>query len=309
MSFGYNYWEKKPRGALLSPMNVVNLTVQFYDGFGNPSNTDTFPSLSIVQPSGSVALSPTTAGVGQLDVGKYNYDFKIPFNGPFGVWNDIWQGSVNGYIFTETLSFIVENTELPKIINHDGYHTWVALGDDPGFNYSQTAILNINKVLKILKARLNNNGKAKSVDRFGNVIFVDCNVFSDEILVTFIANAMSEFNQIPYFTWFNWEDTPIVDQFMDILAERATIDALASQALIEKGREFQINDNGVSFTPPMVAEILQTQYSTMLTSFNERLKYIKNSMRPHAIGLGTLRPLATNPQFLRLRHLRARQII
>lgn len=295
----------KARGELVEPTDTVNLTVQFYDGFGNPANTTSFPQISIVQPSGLVALQPTSAGVSQIDVGKYLYQFVAPFNGPFGVWNDVWQGNVNGVINTNTLSFIIEHTDLPAI-NSDGY---VHLGDDPGFNYSQVAIKNINKIMKSLKARLNNDGKAKSTDAYGNVIYVDCKVFSDEMLTTFIATAITDFNQVPYFTFFTFDDTLFIEQFMDILVEGATLSALASQALIERGREFQITDNGVNFNPPSVAEMLQTQYNTLLTNYYDKLKYIKNSMRPAPRGLGTLRPLATNPQFLRLRHLRARQII
>jgi hypothetical protein len=297
--------EIKARGQLLEPTDIVNLSIQFRDNLGNPINTDSFPTIAIIQPSGLIALPPTSAGVSQLDVGKYLYQFTIPFNGPFGVWNDMWNGTINGADVINTFSFVVEHTDLPAI-NSDGY---VHIGDDPGFNYSQVAIHNINKLMKTLKARLNNDGKAKSTDAFGNVIYIDCNVFSNEMLATFIANSISDFNQVPYFTWFTLEDTPIIDQFHDIFVERATIDAMASQALIERGREFAITDNGVNFNPPSVSELLNTQYSTMLTNYYDKLKYIKNSMRPSALGLGTLRPLSTNPQFLRMRHLRARQII
>lgn len=295
----------KARGELLEPTDQVNLIVQFRDGFGNPANTTTFPQITMMQPSGLVSFGPTSAGVAQLDVGKYVYQFSVPFNGPFGVWNDVWMGNVGAFIMTETLSFVVSHTDLPAI-NSDGY---VHLGDDPGFNYSQVSILNINKLLKTLKARLNSSGKSKSKDSYGNVIYVDCDIFSVDMLVTFLGSAISDFNQVPYFTFFTFDDTPIIDQFHDIIVEGATLSALASQALIERGREFQITDNGVNFTPPTVSELLNTQYSTLLTNYYDKLKYIKNSMRPAPRGLGTLRPLASNPQFLRLRHLRARQII
>lgn len=297
----------KSRGELLTPTDTANLTVQFYNNLGVASNTTGFPQISIIQPSGLVAMQFTSAGVSQIDVGKYLYQFAVPFNGPYGVWNDIWQGVVgtDGYI-TSTLSFIIESSQLPKLIDSDGY---VSLGQDPGYNYSQVSIRNINKLLKTLKARLNSSGKAKTTDPFGNVIYVDCDVFSNDMLITFIANAITDFNQVPYFTFFTFDDTPIIDQFHDIIVEGATLMALASQALIERGREFQITDNGVSFTPPTVSELLNTQYSTLLTNYTDKLKYIKNSMRPSPRGLGTLRPLATSPQFARLRHLRARQII
>lgn len=293
------------RGELSGPNDQINLTATFYDQFGNPANTTGFPSISIISPTGLVILSPTTAGIQQIDVGKYLFAFTIPFNGPYGVFEDIWQGNVGGVIQTQTLSFIVENTQLPKIINSDGY---VALGDDPGFHYSQVATRNIDKLLKTLKARLNSSGKAKTTDGFGNVIYVDCDIFSVDMLTTFLANALTDFNQVPYFTFFDFDDTPIISQFHDILVEGATLMALASQALIERGREFSITDNGVNFNPPTVSELLNTQYSTLLTQYYDKLKYIKNSMRPSPIGLGTLRPLASNPQFTRLRHLRARQI-
>ena len=297
----------KARGQLLEPTDTVNLTASFYDFNGFPVNTATFPTISIIDPTGLVILPPTTTGMTQLNVGQYLYQYTIPYAPAFGVYNDIWQGNIgDGYIVTQTLSFIVETTDLPAV-NTDGYRH---LGDDFGFNYSQCAINNINKLLKMLKARLNSSGKSKSTDNYGNVIYVTCDIYSTDMLVTFLANALSDFNQIPYFTRFTFDDVQFVDQFADILVEGATIIALASQALIEKGREYQITDNGVNFNPPAVAELLETQYSTQLQNYWEKLKYIKNSLRPAPLGLGTLQVLSpySNPMVMRLRHLRSRQI-
>ncbi len=42
----------KARGELIDVTDQVNLTVQFKDALGNPVNTDSFPTISIVQPSG-----------------------------------------------------------------------------------------------------------------------------------------------------------------------------------------------------------------------------------------------------------------
>ena len=46
-----------------------------------------------------------------------------------------------------------------------------------------------------------------------------------------------------------------MEQFGEILVEGATLYALASQALIERGREFQITDNGLNFNPPTVSRV------------------------------------------------------
>lgn len=296
------------RNELINVNETVQLTAQFTNTAGAPVNLDSFPSVTIGAPSGLIVVGPTTAGVMQLDVGKYQFNFTTPFNGPYGVWNDIWQGTLNGNVISNSFQFIVVFTELPSI-NSDGY---VHLGDDPGFNFSQLAIHNINKVVKTVKARLNNNGLAQSTDQYGNIIYVNCDIFSNDMLITFVVNSLSEFNQIPYFTYFTWEDTQIINEFHAILVDGAVLMALASQALIERGREYSINDNGVSFTPPSVAEMLNTQWNTMLTQFYDKLKYIKNSMRGSPRGLGTLTIASAgtmNPQLQRLRFLRARQII
>jgi hypothetical protein len=253
-----------------------------------------------------MALAPTSTGVSRVSEGKYSFIYTIPINGPYGVFNDIWVGYVNGFRVETTFSFVVAHTQMPAI-NTDGY---VHLGDDPGFNYSQCATKNINKLMKVLRARLNSAGKAKSTDSYGNVIYVDCDIFSVDMLTTFLASALWDFNQVPFFTFFTFDDDGFVDQFGEILVEGATLYSLASKALIERGREFQITDNGLNFNPPTVSELMTTQYSTLLSHYYEKLKYIKNSLRPAPRGLGVFSMNSgINPAFARLRHLRARRLI
>lgn len=296
----------KARGEALDVTEQVNLTVQFKDNLGAPRDTDTFPTISIVQPSGLVLLSPTSSGVTRIGTGKYSYIFTVPYNGPYGVFNDIWVGYIDGFRVEATFNFVVTYTDLPAI-NSDGY---VHLGDDPGFDYSQAAIININKLLKALRARLNGRGKSKKKDAYGNDIYVTCDIYSVDMLVTFLASALWEFNEIPHFTSFTFDDNAFIDQFGNILVEFAALWAMASQALIERGREYQITDNGISFQPPTVSELLNTQYSTGLTHWWEKIKFIKNSLKPHPKGLGVFgMTSARNPAVARLRHLRARQII
>jgi hypothetical protein len=296
----------KARGELIDVTDQVNLTIQFKDSEGNPLDTDSFPQISIVQPSGLIALAPTSTGVSRVSEGKYSFIYTIPINGPYGVFNDIWVGYVNGFRVETTFSFVVAHTQMPAI-NTDGY---VHLGDDPGFNYSQCATKNINKLMKVLRARLNSAGKAKSTDSYGNVIYVDCDIFSVDMLTTFLASALWDFNQVPFFTFFTFDDDSFVDQFGEILVEGATLYSLASKALIERGREFQITDNGLNFNPPTVSELMTTQYSTLLSHYWEKLKYIKNSLRPAPRGLGVFSMNSgINPAFARLRHMRARRLI
>lgn len=296
----------KARGELIDVTDQVNLTIQFKDSLGNLIDTDSYPQISIVQPSGLVSLAPTSAGVSKVSTGKYSFIYTVPINGPYGVFNDIWSGYINGFRVETTFSFIVTHTQVPAI-NTDGYSH---LGDDPGFNYSQAAIKNINKLLKSLKARLNSSGKAKAVDSYGNVQYVDCDIFSIDMLTTFLSTALWDFNQVPFFTFFQFDDDNFVEQFGEILVEGATLYSLASKSLIERGREFQITDNGLSFNPPTVSELMNTQYSSLLSHYWEKLKFIKASLRPHPKGLGVFgMNSGMNPSFARLRHLRARRLI
>lgn len=296
----------KARGELIDVTDQVNLTVQFRDTAGNAVDTDSFPTISIVQPSGLVAMAPTSAGVARIDTGKYSFIYTVPINGPYGVFNDIWVGYINGFRIQTQFEFIVLHTQVPGI-NTDGY---AHLGDDPGFQYSQPAINNINKLLKSLRSRLNSQGKARATDGYGNVVYVDCDIFSVDMLVTFLATALWDFNQVPFFTFFQFDDDNFVEQFGEILVEGATLYALASKSLIERGREFQITDNGLNFNPPTVSELMNTQYSSLLSHYWEKLKMIKASLRPAPKGLGVFSMnSAINPAFARLRHLRARRLI
>lgn len=296
----------KARGEMLDLNDQVNLTVQFKDSNGNPVNTDSYPQITVVDPTGLVSFGPTSAGVAQVDIGKYSFLYTVGYNGPLGVYTDIWTGFVGGNRVETNFSFIVARTDVPAI-NSDGY---VHIGDDPGFNYSQVAINNINKLLKLLKRRLNSAGKVKTTDGYGNTVYVSCDIFSVDQLTTFLAGALWDFNQVPYFTNFTFDDTSFVNQFGEVLVEGATLYALASRALIEKGNELTVSDNGINFNLPTVSDLLNSQWSTTLTNYWDKLKYIKNSLRPHALGLGVwTMNSGYNPAVRRLRHLKARQII
>lgn len=288
------------------PGDTIRLRAQFNGSDGQPADTDSFPSITIVQPTGGVIIGPTSAGVFHESTGVYGFDLEVGLMPDIGVWRDIWQGTLSGFTVTNEFTFQVNTTQLPAI-NTDGYKH---LGDDPGFNYSQNAICNINNLLKSLRARLKSSGNHRTTDEFGNIIFADCDIFSTDQLVTFVAHALSEFNEIPHFTFFTFEDTPIIEQFHAVLVQGAVLMALSSQALIERGREFQITDNGIGFTPPTISEMLSTQWSTELANWYQKIDLIKKNLKPGPLGLGTFSATrGAIPLVRRLRTLRARQII
>jgi hypothetical protein len=138
---------------------------------------------------------------------------------------------------------------------------------------------NINKLLPLLKARLRSSNHVASKDNNGNVVYTPCEIFSNDILSSFLSLALMDFNQVPSFTFFQFDDDRFVEQFGGILIEGATLYALSSQALIERGREFLIHDNGISFEPPTVSEMLNTQFSTLLEHHWRKLQLIKEHIK------------------------------
>lgn len=151
-------------------------------------------------------------------------------------------------------------------------------------NFSSHGQKNLDALIELLKNRLQSKGKAKSSDDSGNVIYIDCDIYAKDMLESFIDLSVSSFNQTPNFSFFTLEDDRFVDCFAEVLVEGATLYALASRALIERGREFQIVDNGaISFVPPGVADLLNTQYSTLLGHHWEKVKFIKAHMTDVAI--------------------------
>ena len=295
----------KSRHEIVQAGDIVQLRALFKDSFGQPTDLDSFPTITLNQPSGTVALGPTSQGVFRLDTGLYGFDYAVGSNPSFGGWIDHWDGILTGIPIFGEFCFTVHNTQMP-FLNSDGYK---ALGDDPGFCYSQVAICNINLLLKTLKARLDSRGKATVCDEFGNKILVDCDIFTVEALTSFLANSLSLFNEIPHFTLFTFEDTEIIAQFHDVIVQGATIMALGGKSLLERGKEFQISDNGLQFTPPTVSELMSTQWAAEMANHFEKVKLIKQNMKPSPQGLGTLTiSTSRHPAIARLRHLRARRL-
>lgn len=294
-----------PRSEIVQPGDIVALRARFTGPDGEALDLDLFPTVTVIQPSGGVAVGPTSAGVSRIGIGEYQFNYTVGLYPPIGTWRDVWRGTISGFEVIGEFNFTTFNSQLPAI-NTDGYKK---LGDDPGFNFTQNAICNINNLLKSLRARLKSQGKARRTDEYGNVIYKDCDIYTVDELVSFLCRSLSMFNEVPHFTFFTWEDTPIMEQFHDVLVQGALYLALGAQALIERGREFQINDNGTGFTPPTISELLNTQYQKEMDAWWDKVKTIKHSMVPSAIGMGTLSFVnGASPQIRRLRFLRARQI-
>jgi uncharacterized protein YyaL (SSP411 family) len=80
-----------------SGADTVQLRMIFRGPDGQPTDTDSLPTVSIIQPGGGVLLAPTSNGVVRTNIGEYVFNFTLSIHPPIGVWRDVWSGVVEGF--------------------------------------------------------------------------------------------------------------------------------------------------------------------------------------------------------------------
>jgi hypothetical protein len=291
---------------------AVDLTVTFFGFDGAPTQSNPPPVLKIVDSTNNTVVLETSSGISNISTGVYRYTYNVPASGDRGIWKDTWTATVDGVEIVNEFTFLVvsDSTAVP-----DGN---IKLGDEVLFDFTQEELEGLNILIKYLKCRLRSDGTKPKRDKFGAFVFdaygemvtEECNVFSDEILACFLCQSLSEFNSTPFFTSYQFSDQIIYKTFSNVIVEGAYVVALASQALIERGRDFTISDGGISYQPPQLGDFLQSHYQNWLTTYRDRLKFIKASIRPGPATFGTYSNLSSgSPAFARLRHIRQRKII
>ena len=129
-------------------------------------------------------------------------------------------------------------------------------------------------LLRMLKARLNSSGKSKSKDQYGNEVCINCDIFSKDQLVIFLEMSLHRFNLF-FDKELHFGDDPIsIHKFADLIVQGAVITALASKALLECGREFSMQNDGVVFTPPAISSLLMHQWEVELTDYDRKVKFL-----------------------------------
>jgi len=293
----------------------VTLQIQYYDSCGDKVPADKTPTVQIVDLDGLVVLAPTSDDVEYLGDGLYQFNYRVPDTGDAGLWMDEWSATIDGAILDTVATFTVVTPS--NGLTADIGNGRIRIADDVSLDFSDEEIYGINLLLKYLKARLRSTGLrplrdedgAFITDGYGEILTEECNVFDNEVLVTLLCQALSEFNLVPFFTSYTFADQTIQTLFAQLIVEAAYVFALASQSLLEKGRDFTITDGGVNYQPPQLGDFIQTHYGTWLTSYRERLRFVKNSIRPGPRSYGTHTNLTgAAPAYTRLRHLRARRI-
>ena len=280
----------------------ITLEAQFKDSAGNPKDTSVYPSVQILDAATSVVRGLGSSGVTRTACGRYRLTFIVPDGYTSGMWNDRWLGTVDGYSLENIFDFTVNSVGSIEATGSSVPEVEYSLTDDdlPEM-FSQEEIKGILRMRKFLKTRMRSS--AYKPDG------TPCPVLPDDQLNIFLCIGLAEFNATPTFTSIGFDDLWLQTIAVDVITQGAMLAAWASQAVIEAGFEFTINDNGVVYTPPPVSSMISSMYSAQLGDYRAKLKEIKRNIRPGPIGLGAGSLLVVNPVFRRLRHLKERRII
>ena len=303
-----------PRDSAVQGQEVA-LQIQFFDTCGDKVAADETPTVQIMDLDGNIIVSATSEDVDYLGDGLYQYLYRVPASGDAGMWVDEWSATIDEAKLVTSFTFTVITPA--SGLSADTGPGKISIADDVIFDFTEEEIKGVNILLKFLKARLRSAGLkpvrnidgAFVTDGYGETITEECDVFDNEVLVCFLCQGLSEFNAVPFFTAYTFGDQIVQTLFSQMIVEGAYVFALASQSMLEKGRDFTITDGGVNYQPPQLGDFLQSHYGTWLSSYRERLKFVKNSIRPGPRSFGTHTNLTgASPAYTRLRHLRSRRL-
>jgi hypothetical protein len=133
-----------------------------------------------------------------------------------------------------------------------------------------------------------------------------CAAFSDDEIDMYLESSLWAFNAKPTFTNFMWDN--LQERWSNIIVKGAVVWALYAQSILEAGREFTINDNGISYTPPPVSDKMQSYASALLAHYEKELQDIKQNFKPVPAAVGQFSTVDVSVSLRRLRHLREKRI-
>lgn len=136
--------------------------------------------------------------------------------------------------------------------------------------------MKLDYYVKLVRARLADDGTIKAKDNLGNEIYVKSQVYTDDQIHSFLEGSLQRLNTLLP-KGLSFEATPIeVFELADLVIQGAVITALASKALVEKGREFALLDGGVEYHPPSVSDTMMRQWEVELTDYRSKIEMVRS---------------------------------
>lgn len=117
--------------------------------------------------------------------------------------------------------------------------------------------------------------KTQVIGLDGSISFEKTDVFEPDEIKQALELSLSAFNMIPNITYFKFTDEENIDQISDLLVTYAAHLLLIRQALVEKGREYSISDNGIEYAGPNIGQFMLTVSDNLYQYWYGRVQVLK----------------------------------
>lgn len=128
----------------------------------------------------------------------------------------------------------------------------------------------LDKLVELVKTRV-------SPDHIPNAL--EGEVFPKEDIESALTLSLSAFNMHEPVTYLKITDEENMEQLADILVTYAAYVLLFKEALLQRGREFMISDNGVDLVPPPLGPFLMDAARDLQNNWFNQVRSIKNNTR------------------------------
>jgi hypothetical protein len=135
----------------------------------------------------------------------------------------------------------------------------------------------LKELAELVSFRLGAMGKVPKKNEKDEVVYVEANIFQPEDIQHALVLSLRAFNMIEVVTYFKFDDVENITQISDLLVTYASYLLLMQQSLKEKGREFILNDNGVSYAPPALSDFLYMTSRDLYHDWYQRVQDLKKS--------------------------------
>jgi hypothetical protein len=127
----------------------------------------------------------------------------------------------------------------------------------------------MENIIEFVKIRLNSKCDRLCKDEKDNSVIVKGEIFKDEdlkIAIEMAAKEVAVFASKPSSAYLE-----IMQTYPTLVAQGAVITILGGHSLLEKGREFNYEDNGIYLNPPNLSDTLMQQYQTEYSAYQNKL--------------------------------------
>lgn len=128
-------------------------------------------------------------------------------------------------------------------------------------------------LIQLVKFRVASTGKTLG----GNNSYQEVDIFADAEILSALELSLRAFNMRPVITYFGWDDEETIDMISDLLVTYAAYILLTRQSLVERGKEFTVNDAGISFNPSDVSSMALNVANEMWRVWETQVHTVKTS--------------------------------